>query len=47
MQKRLDKALKRIRKDMELEDGYKARIKVRKRQRNSNVDVRGTIRQNE
>ncbi len=44
MQKRLDKALERIRKDKESKDRYNTRIKARKRQFSSNVHVPLTIR---
>jgi hypothetical protein len=44
LQKRLDKALDRIRKEKESNDRYNAKIKVRKRQLDSVVDVRDTIR---
>jgi hypothetical protein len=44
LQKRLDKALDRIRKEKESKDRYNAKIKARKRQLDSVVDVRDTIR---
>jgi hypothetical protein len=44
MQKRLDKSLEKIKKNKESKERYNARIKARKRQRDSNIDVRETIR---
>lgn len=44
MKKRLDKAMEKIRKDRESKEKYNAKIKERKRQRESDVDIHRIIR---